>query len=321
MPNKILITGSSGYVGNFLAVYFGQKGIKVVGIDITAHPVVKNIPNFKFIECDTRNKNQVVNIFSQEQPSHVIHLAYLMDPIHNKKLEYEIDVLGSQNAINASDQSPSVRQFILFSSTSIYGAHKNNPEFFTEDAPKNPEDYTYAIYKKQIEEYFQAFPKRNDLKIVTLRMTTAVGPGYYKKGGVVSSFTKAPFALLLSGINTRVQFIHEDDVKVLAEKIVNDEVIEGVFNICPENYVTIKELAKEQNKPAIYFPLWLLRFGFWLLWNLRLANLTPAIAKLMAYSIIASGQKLAKRYNYVFQYTAKQAFFDAVEKRRAIGSL
>ena len=307
-PTKILITGASGYVGNFLAHHFSQQGTTVIGLDLKPHPKAPDNPNFHFYSCDVRQSEKMLGIFKKAEPTHVLHLAYLMDPTHDKTLEYEIDVIGSQNALHFAHQTPSVRQFILFSSTSIYGAHKNNPEFFTENSPRNPEDYTYAVYKKQIEEYYRDFKKRNDLKMVILRMTTAVGPSYYKPGGVVSSFTKSPLALLLDGINTRVQFIHEDDVKNLVGKVVNDADIEGVYNLCPKNYTNLKELANAQNKSAIYFPLWLLKLVFGLLWHLRLANFTPAIAKLMAYSIVGSGNKLATRYNYHFKFTAKEAF-------------
>jgi len=267
------------------------------------------------------SEKQIEDIVQKHQPTHIIHLAYLMDPIHNKKLEYEIDVIGSQNAINAANQTPSLRQFILFSSTSIYGAHEQNPEFFTENSPVSPRDYSYAINKKIVEEFLSNFTKRPDLKTVILRMTTAVGPSYYKPGGVVSGFTKAPFALLVNGINTRLQFIHEDDVKALVEKIISDKSIEGVFNLCPTNYISMKELAKTQNKPALYAPLWLLTFIFWVLWNLHLASLTPAIARLMTYSIVGNGDKLATRYGYEYKYSSKTAFLDAVEKRRALGRL
>jgi len=314
---KVLITGSSGYCGNFLAVYFAGKGIPVVGLDLAPHKVVKDIPNFKFIPLDVRNREIMKQIFTEEQPSHVIHLAYFMDPKHDKKLEYEVDFLGSKNALEVANETPSVKQFILMSSASAYGGFPDNPEFIFEDQPLRPRDYNYGIYKKQVEEYYHKYNKRADLKLVIFRMCTAVGPSYYKSGGVVSSVYKAPFLINIRPGDGRVQFIHEDDVKVLFEKVMEDGEVEDTLNLAPDSYASTKELGEIYHKKSIPIPLWLLRGVFFLIWNLHLGAITPAMARLMAFGIIISPKKLMERYNYKFQYTTKEAFVDAVEKRKA----
>lgn len=319
-PLKILITGSSGYVGNFLSEYFAKQGAEIIGFDI--HPFgAKSLPHFTFHQGDIRDEEALKKLIAREEPSHVIHLAYFMEPQHNQKLEYEVDVMGSQNILRAVNAVPSVEQFILFSSTSIYGAHPDNPDWLTETAPLRPHDYTYAVYKKEIEEYYQRFAKRSGLNLVVVRMTTAVGPSYYKPGGIVSSFTKAPFVLKVNGIDTRVQFIHEDDVKELIKNIIHDLSIQGTFNLCPDSYTTVSALAHSYHKRMIIVPLTLLKTIFWLLWHLRIGSLTPAMACLMAYGIVADPAKLKNRYNYRFRYSAKDAFKDAVIKRRQNGTL
>jgi len=320
-PSKIFITGSSGYCGNFLAVHFANKGIPVVGLDLRPHPVVKEIPNYKFLAFDVRNKEVFKKIVEMEQPSHIIHLAYLMDPVHDAKFEFDVDVVGSKNAIEVANEVPSVKQFILMSSTSAYGAMPDNPDWIKEDRPLNGYDYNYGIYKKQVEEYYGQFDKRADLKLVIFRMCTAVGPSYYKKGGVVSAVTHAPFLIDILGGNGKVQFIHEDDVKEIFDNVANDEKLEGVFNLVPNDFSSTRELGMTLKKTFIPVPLWLLSGAFWLLWKLHLANLTPAMARLMAYGIVASSEKLTKALGYQMKYGTKEAFMDAVEKRKANGTL
>lgn len=318
---KILITGTSGYLGNFLAVYFGEKGIPVVGLDLKPHEVIKDIPNFTFYDCDVRDKARMTEIFTKEKPTHVIHLAYLMDPIHDKKAEYDIDVVGSKNTLDVANETDTVKQFILFSSASIYGAHADNPEWLTESSPLRPRDYNYAIYKKKVEEYYNAFKHRDDLKIFTFRMCTAVGPSYYKPGGVVSTFKNAPFIIQVGSRKNAVQFIHEDDVKALVEKVVDDHEAEGIYNLGADTYSFVADLAKSQGKRMIKIPLFVFRNVFRFLWTLHIADLTPAMARLIAFPIAASPKKLMERYDYKFQYTTKEAFLDAVEKREKNGTL
>ena len=313
---KILITGSSGYLGNFLAVYFGNKGVPVVGTDLKPHQVIKDIPNFTFYSCDIRDREKLKEIFQKEKPTHVIHLAYLMDPIHDKQAEYDIDVKGSKYALEIANETESVKQFVLFSSASIYGAHPDNPEYMYEDSLLRPADYNYAKYKKEVEEYYHQFSKRNDMKLVIFRMCTAVGPSYYKSGGVVSSFSKAPFNLQIGFRKNAAQFIHEDDVKALVEKLINDESVEDTFNLGPDSYSFTGDLAEALGKKTYRIPYILLRIIFWFLWNLRIAAMTPAMARLMAYPIAAHPKKLMEKYGYKFKYSTKEAFLDAVEKRK-----
>lgn len=315
MAKKLLITGSSGYLGNFLSVYFGNKGISVVGLDLEAHPVVTDIPNFTFHKCDVRDKEKLQKIFKDESPTHVIHLAYLMDPHHDAQFEYDVDVKGSQNLLEAANSTPSVKQFILFSSASIYGADQENPEWFYEDSPLEPRDYNYAIHKKTVEQWYQEFKRRDDLNLVIMRMCTAVGPSYYKKGGVVSSLHGAPFMIQVGPRRNAVQFIHEDDVKHLVEKLVYDEEVEGTFNLGPDSYAFADEIAKSLKKRVFPVPLWIMKSAFWVIWTFRLGLLTPAMAKLIAFPIAAHPRKLQERYNYQFQYSTLEAFLDAVEKR------
>jgi len=318
---KILITGSTGYCGHFLARHFAGQGIPVVGLDIAPHLGVKDIPGFTFIKTDIRDRAALEKIFAAEQPSHVLHLAFLMDPVHDKKYEYDVDVMGSKHAFELANATSSVRQFVLLSSAAAYGAFPDNPEFLTEEAPLRPRDYNYGIYKREVENFYHSYPKRADLKLVIFRMCTAVGPSYYKPGGVVSTVTKSPFMLDIKGGDGRVQFIHEEDVIALFDRVVNDADVEDTFNLAPPSYATTRELAKPFGKRFIPLPLWLLRGIFWIIWNLRLAALTPAIARLMAHGIIISPKKLMARYDYTFKYSAKDAFLDAVASRQANGTL
>lgn len=320
-PAKILITGSSGYCGHFLAVHFARKGIPVIGVDLNPHILIRDIPNFKFVALDIRNGEVLRRVMEMEQPSHVIHLAFLMDPVHDSKYEYDVDVGGSMNALEAANAVSSVKQFILMSSTSAYGAYPDNPDFIKEDHELRPYDYVYGIHKKEVEERYAKFHRRPDLKMVIFRMCTAVGPSYYKKGGVVSSVYHAAILPDFIGGNGKVQFIHEDDVKAIYDQVVHDESIQGVFNLVPNDYSSSHELGTLLGKKFISVPPWLFRGLFWILWNARLAALKPSHARLMTYGIVASPKKLTDTLDYTFKYGTREAFMDAVEKRRRNGTL
>jgi len=320
MPRlKILITGSSGYVGYIISKYFSEKGIEVIGLDVFKNHDWEGNKHFKFYMYDIRDREKIEEIISKEKPTTVIHLAYLMKPIHDTKKEYAIDVTGSKNILELSNSAKEVKQFIKFSSASAYGAWPNNKLWIKEEQPLKPRDYRYGINKKIVEEYYNDYPRRKDLKLIILRMCTAIGPLYHKKGGVVSMLINSPIMTKFNNRYCELQFLHEDDLNNLMDLIINDKKIEGTYNFAPDSYATTKDLAK--TKIFIPFSLWLMRGATSLLWGLRLSKMRAAAIDLATYGIIIDPTRLTKRYNYKFKYTTKSGFEDTVKKRLEKGTL
>ena len=303
---KILITGSNGYIGNFLSKHFSKEN-KVIGLDLHSDERQKDYKNFIFEQCDVRDREKVESIFKKHQPEVVIHLAYLMKPQRDREFENDVDVKGAKNVIDASE-SIKVKQFINYSSSSIYGGHKNNPEFINEDYPIEPRDWVYAQNKKHVEEYL----KEKDIPHINLRSCTVVGPSYYKEGGVVSAIAKGKIGLLLNFRDSIVQFIHEDDVMNLIDLIINNNLL-GTYNFAPESYAGVSQLNPK--KLYLPFPTFLFKAIITLLWKAKIIEVSPTSVNLIAHGIVVSSKKLTNKLNYKFDYSTKDAYLDAKEKR------
>ncbi len=316
---KILITGSSGYVGYILSKYFSEKGIEVIGMDIAENPAWTGNSHFKFIESDVTDLAELKRIFFVEQPTHVIHLAFLMNPMHDHKMNYDIDVGGSVNTMIAADSTLSVKQFLQFSSASAYGAWPKNKLWLSESDILLPRDYRYGIHKKKIEDMYSWFYKRDDLNLVVVRMCTAVGPLYHKKGGVVSILANSPLMLRLNNRYCELQFLHEDDLTALVELILHDTTVTGTFNLAPDSFATTKELAS--SKFHIPLPLWLARGIANVLWGIRIAPMMPSAMTLSTYGIVVDPAKIINRYKYKFKFSTLDAFTETVKKRKKLGTL
>lgn len=310
---RIAVTGSNGFAGNFLCEYFSEKGFSVVGLDLKSNKRQKKLFNFKFLKCDVRNQDLLKQIFVEHKITHVLHLAYLMDAQRDKNFEFDVDVNGSKAVFIAANESKSVRQFVHFSSTSIYGGWKDNPLWISENHPLRPRDWVYAQNKKIVEDFYFGFQKRRDLKLVNLRMCTAVGPSYFKKGGVVKVLHSSPVGLFLDGKDTFVQFIHEDDVKRILDLVVNDKNVSGTFNLCSDSYASARQLNSK--KIFLNFPKKLFKLIISLLWHLRIASISPTSVNLVAHGIIASPKKIVEKYDYRFLYSTKSAYDATVRER------
>lgn len=319
---RVLITGSSGYVGNVLAVHFARKGIPVLGIDREVCCAGQDqYPDFVFSARDVRDKAGLQRDFATFRPTHVIHLAYLMNPQHDRTFEDDVDINGSRLVFEVAQAEPSVVQFIHFSSASVYGGFPDNEPWITEEQEPRPRDWVYAQNKITVEKLYAKMHARKTLKLVNLRMCTAVGPSYYKKGGVVSVLAKTPVGILLDGKDTEIQFIHENDLCRLVEKVAHDTEVTGTYNLASDSFATTQEMNLRRWKFFLPFPKILFRWIITLLWNLRLSPISPTSVNLVAYGIVISSAKIKDRYGYRFEFTTQAAFFDACAKRLKKGTL
>ena len=265
---KVLITGSSGALGRILTDYLISRKIFVAGLDIKDPADYYAEDKFRFHRCSITDKERLKAIFEEEQPSHVVHFACSFNKVRNRRREYEIDVAGSANVLEVTNNTLSVKQLIYSSSAAIYGAHKDNKDWLGESDSLKPERYRYGINKKLIEHTYFSNHVREDLHIISLRICTVVGPTFDKPGSIVSLLIKFPYIPKFCQ-ESRLQFLHSDDFAALFGNVLDDPEIAGIYNLAPDDFVTVKELVPW--KKFIGLPLFMLRGVLLILWNSEIA--------------------------------------------------
>ena len=278
---KILITGSSGYLGNLLTKDFAKKGLRTIGLDLAADEKFSST-NYRFIKCCITDSKTLRYIVETERPTHIIHLACSFNKIRNRDKELKMDCGGTMNLLKIANEIHSVKQFIFFSSCAAYGANKENADWITEDHPLRPGEYRYGKNKKLVEEKLFGEFLRKDLKLVCLRLSSVIGPSFTKRKCAVSTIICWPF-LLKQWANIKLQFLHEEDLIDVMGKIIRDSEIKGIYNLAPNSFVTVREL--QPDKRYMYIPVPLLIFWARILWFLRLIKLPPESIKQSRYPI------------------------------------
>ena len=118
MPHRIGIVGGSGYVGFSLARHLSQK-FEVAVLDVKS----PENPNFKltFRRCDVRSYESVNKAL--QGIDLVIHTAIIQIPLINeeKKLGYEVNVVGTQNVCRAVEENGNIKGMILAGSWHTIG--------------------------------------------------------------------------------------------------------------------------------------------------------------------------------------------------------
>jgi UDP-glucose 4-epimerase len=305
---KVLITGSSGSFGALIAKSLIDKKIQVVGLDIRGP--YGNDPGeyFRFYKCSITEKESLKSIFMEEKPDRVLHFACTFNRVRNLQREYEIDVEGSRNILEISDETPSVKQLIFSSSALAYGGHMDNPEWLKEDDPLRPGKLRYGLNKKIIEEIYLNSSVRDDLKISLIRVCTVVGPDFGKPASVVYILLKWSWLPEFCREN-KLQFLHTEDFIALIDLMIHDDQITGIYNIATDTYSVVKDLLPDKN--YFKFPVIVVKGLLSVLYNLRILNLQPSGINNSVYSILLDPEKIVTRYNYKFRFTSNEAFATA----------
>ncbi len=142
--NSILITGSSGFIGQYLASKF-CKNFRVIGIDIET--IKKNYCDY-FYKLDIRNTKELQKIFKNHKVDYVIHSAAAKDLLwceNNKNEAYDINFFSSIKLCALSRKNKA--KFIYISSDQVFDGKSKNSE---ENSNKNPINY-YGILKNMVE--------------------------------------------------------------------------------------------------------------------------------------------------------------------------
>ena len=184
---KILVTGGAGFIGSHTAKKLIERGDEIVIADNFNdyyEPKLKRARikillaglNFKLYEADVRDTKKMEEIFKEEKPDKVLHLASMVGVRYSLKeprLYEEVNVRGTMNMLELAVKYK-IKNFVYASSSSVYGGNKKLP--FSESDPVDSPISPYAATKKSAEAMAHVYSHLYGLKTTGLRYFTVYGP-------------------------------------------------------------------------------------------------------------------------------------------------
>ena len=199
---KILITGTAGFIGYHLALKLLERGDEVVGLDNindyydpglkydrlrqTGIPREEIVPgrlvpstqykNYRFIQMDLKDQEELMNLFREEGFERVCHLAAqagVRYSLTHPHAYVDSNLVAFMNVLEAC-RHHHIGHLAYASSSSVYGMNESMP-FSTHDNVDHPVSL-YAATKKSNELMAHTYSHLYDLPSTGLRFFTVYGP-------------------------------------------------------------------------------------------------------------------------------------------------
>jgi UDP-glucose 4-epimerase len=306
---RVFVTGASGYIGGKLISRLAERNdVKsIVGIDVNLPPVAPE--KLTFYRRDVRER------FGQFMRDHhidtVVHLAYVVAPIHSVTEMEDVNVNGTRSILRAAEKA-SVKQVLYTSSATAYGFHPDNDVPLTEKSPlRGNRDFTYSKTKRELEDIFSRFAAHNPkIAATVIRPSFVVGPGFndplarHVRKRIVPMPSKThPF-----------QFVHEDDL-VDIMLLLLERRAKGAFNVGADGTISSGEMVRLLGNTRVALPFWLMYALTEAAWNLRLkfvAEFPGAALDMARYQWVVSSEKVKRELGFQYRYTTAEAYRDFV---------
>jgi len=213
---KVLVTGTAGFIGSFVAKYLLERGDEVVGLDNINNYYDINVKygrlkragisldnldynklnssakynNYKFIKLNLENKEAIDKLFKEEKFDRVCNLAAqagVRYSLKNPRAYIDSNIVGFLNILEACRHNE-IEHLSYASSSSVYGLNESMP-FSVGDNVDHPISL-YAASKKSNELMAHTYSHLFNLPTTGLRFFTVYGP-WGRPDMALFLFTKA----------------------------------------------------------------------------------------------------------------------------------
>jgi CDP-paratose 2-epimerase len=280
---KYLITGGCGFLGSNIASEVLKEGHELVVFDNLYRfgsyqnlEWLKTQGVFEFIHGDIRNTNDVERTIKRYKPDVIYHLAgqvAMTTSIEDPRMDFEVNVGGSFNLLNAVRLYSSESTIIYSSTNKVYGDleqfafRETATRYECIDKPNGIDETVnldfhspYGTSKGSADQYMLDFARIYGLKTAVFRHSSMYGGrqfatfdqgwlGWFTQKAIEikTKTNKEPFTISGNGKQVRDLLFASDCVNLYLKAAENIETIQGqAFNIGGgiENSSSLLELFK-----------------------------------------------------------------------------
>ena len=254
---RICITGGAGFIGSHLIERLVARNRLVVFDNyhrdaLTASGLADN-PSVQVIRGDVLDAEAVNRaVAGCDAVVHLASIAGVDTVLKHPALTMKVSLLGTYHALEASLAAGSVKRFIDFSTSEVFGRYAYHVTEFdaTTLGAVGEARWTYAVAKLATEHLAMTYHKQHGLATCSIRPFNIYGPRQVGEGAVHHFIARAlrgePLKIHNDGAQIRAWCYVDDIVDAILLCLERDEAVGHAFNIGnPRSTVTIYNLARE----------------------------------------------------------------------------
>lgn len=179
---KILVTGSSGFVGRYVIKALVEDGAEPVGFDVVPPPARWTIPDVPFVQGSMENLDQVMAALIDHKVQRVLALGYVVAPLLSPDYRdclkaVKVNVLGITNVFEGARLTGADR-VIFASSIGVYGLQRSYGSApITEETPMAATAGLYSLMKQLNGAIAAQYARVYNLRSITVYPAAIIGAG------------------------------------------------------------------------------------------------------------------------------------------------
>jgi UDP-glucose 4-epimerase len=309
MGKVVLVTGVSRDLGRrFARAAAADPAVaRVIGVDVV--PPRGDLGDVSFIRADIRNPI-IAKVIAKEDVDTVVHMSVIATPgsAGGRNTMKELNVIGTMQLLAACQKAPGLRNLVVKSTTTVYGASNRDPAMFSEDMePRRLPRSGYAKDVAEVEGYVRGFARRRpDVRVTLLRAANVIGPHV---SSPLTSYFRLPVIPTVLGYDPRLQFLHESDlIGVLRHAVVHD--VAGTFNVAGDGVLVLSQAIRRLQRASVKLPGVAVGNLGSLLRSARVADFSPEQLGLLTYGRGVDTTRMREVLGFEPEHTTAEAFAD-----------
>ncbi len=179
---KIMVVGSSGYIGRHVVKDLAAQGAEVIAFDLVPAVEQSRVAGVPFIQGNMTNLEEVMSAVLENGIQRIVALGYYMTPLLSPECRdllnaARVNIIGVTNLFEAA-RLAKLQRVIFASTVGIFG-HQDGygPEKIDENTEPRAPKSLYGLMKLVNNGLAERYTKTYGVQIVKVHSAAVIGPG------------------------------------------------------------------------------------------------------------------------------------------------
>lgn len=179
---KIMVVGSSGYIGRRVVKSLADQHAEVVGFDLVPAPQEWTVSGVPFVQGNMVNLEEIIGAVADHRVQRIIALGYFMTPLLAPECRdlvnaARVNIVGIANLFEAA-RLAHLERLVFASTVGIFG-HQDayGPEPINEETEPRAPKSLYGLMKLVNNAMAERYTKTYGIQIIKVHCAAVIGPG------------------------------------------------------------------------------------------------------------------------------------------------